>query len=109
LFPFLKQAAVPFDNKLLLSVENAVRFVKLLSKIVGPLRQLGDFFPSKNFKGWVQVGKPKGKQDRQKVILIRKQDLNLHKYDTRNKNLVKMLGQSEDFIDELDLELMKKR
>ena len=27
----------------------------------------------------------------QKVILIRRADLNLHKYDTRNKNLIKML------------------
>lgn len=30
-------------------------------------------------------------QHPQKVILIRRADLNLHKYDTRNKNLIKML------------------
>lgn len=52
----------------------------------------------------------------EKVILIRKQDMNLHKYDTRNKNLMKMLsgheqgyGASLDYIDELDLEMLRRK
>lgn len=33
--------------------------------------------------------------------MIRKQDLNIHKYDTRNKNLLKVLQQGDDFIDDI--------
>jgi hypothetical protein len=59
----------------------------------------------------------------QKVILIRIEDLNLHKYDTRNKNLIKMLQNQTstggdtmplshhipDYIDEIDLEMLRRK
>jgi len=32
--------------------------------------------------------------------------LNLHKYDTRNKNLLKILDCGGDFIDEIDIEML---
>jgi hypothetical protein len=43
------------------------------------------------------------------VVLIRKLDLNLHKYDTRNKNLIKMLDQSDDYIDDIDMEMLRRK
>jgi hypothetical protein len=42
-------------------------------------------------------------------ILIRKHDLNLYKFDTRNKNVIKNLEVSDDFIDPIDLEMLKKK
>jgi hypothetical protein len=58
-----------------------------------------------------------------KVILIRRADLNLHKYDTRNKNLIKNLQNQTstggdtmtfshhipDYIDEIDLEMLRRK
>ena len=35
--------------------------------------------------------------------------MNLHKYDTRNKNLMKILDSSSDYLDPLDLELLKRK
>ena len=49
------------------------------------------------------------KQTKKLPVLIRKVDMNLNKYDTKNKNLFRNLENSDDYIDPIDLEMLRKK
>jgi len=87
------------------------------------LKKVQSKFPL-NFNGWIKNGDSnhnpeeeekhmngfeEEREDKEEPlqVLIRKNDLNLHRYDTRNKNLIRHIEQSDDFIDDLDLQMIK--
>ena len=35
--------------------------------------------------------------------------MNIHRFDTKNKNLIKSLENSDDYIDEIDLNMIRRK
>ncbi|CDW76627.1 UNKNOWN [Stylonychia lemnae] len=112
LFPFLKDNAVMEDKNdtLLLEKERVQEFLNILASMFSEIKVIAFNYPAITFKKWVNY-KPQMhlNENIKPILLIRRHDLNLHKYDTRNKNLLKILEQSGDYIDEIDLDMLRKK
>jgi hypothetical protein len=95
------------NKRIAFTQSSALEFVDLVKKIVPQVGPHGGSSLLHKYNKWVRIActiiqiplkktqleevKECDEQHPQKVILIRRADLNLHKYDTRNKNLIKML------------------
>ena len=116
LFPFLKDETIVDErtNQIMLTFDNTVRFVSLLITVVpelinlfgeNALERIDRVLRTKmNPALWVRVKPvtppPLEKQEVPPTILIRKDDFRLYKYDTRYKNIDKVLENNEaDFLD----------